>query len=421
MKQSVAWGKMKLAIDRMVNDFPLHAGILAQWRVVEDPSVNTMGVGFRDGKLQLVFALDFVNSITLDELGAVLHHEVNHVLFDHVLHIPPPGENKTARTIAQEVTVNEWVAGKLPGNCVLLEGYPDLPANEDTDTRYGRLRKRIRDGASGAGMKAAPNHQQGGIPTPDNHDTWGQIAGNAAQAKAASRMDIAMAWGNLTDEQKAKIAEPFQEIADSASQEVGLGDSSGAGIGNEAGTGRSAIQGGTARVPWQSALRRRVGRVFECRPRFGRPPRRFPGMVGIIPGKGRYAAKPNVMTVIDTSGSMSNKMLSDISAELMVMARHYKVTVVECDTEIHAVYPYRPINGVSGRGGTDFHPPLAPEFLRVQKPDLIVYFTDGQGPAPATSPKVPVIWCITEGGSKPTVWGDEILLAESHFRGIPTP
>ena len=49
------------------------------------------------------------------------------------------------------------------------------------------------------------------------------------------------------------------------------------------------------------------------------------------------------MACIDTSASMTSKMLEDISAELGVMAKTHTVTVVECDKRIHAVYPFKPM------------------------------------------------------------------------------
>ena len=116
--------------------------------------------------------------------------------------------------------------------------------------------------------------------------------------------------------------------------------------------------------------------------------------------------------MIDTSGSMSDELLADISAELGVMAKHFKVTVVECDAAIRAVYPYRPIKTVCGRGGTSFRPPLKAKFLRAQKPDLIVCFTDGSGPAPKKTPALPVLWCLTQDGEKPASWGEEIRMGE---------
>jgi predicted metal-dependent peptidase len=417
MKQSSALGRTKLAIERLASKYPLHAGILAQWSISEDESVGTMGVGYDGKRLRLIVCPTFAESVTMGELEGVLHHESNHVLFDHVLHKPGPSEDRAARTIAQEVTVNEWVPEPLPGQPVLLTNYPHLPPNEETDTRYDKLRGKAQpDNPNGGGQSQAsaagqvpPQPSSNGVPTVDNHGTWADMQKNAASAKSAIDMDVAEAWNGLTGEQKGKVGEPFASIAEKASESAGL-DGGGHGVGSAQGSGTEALAGGTANVPWQTLLRRHAGKILERRPVFGRVPRRFPELAGVVPGKGRFASKPKVMAVIDTSGSMSAAMLADISAELGVMARHFEVVVVECDASIQAVYPYKPITDVHGRGGTDFRPPLAADFLKLHRPDLVVYFTDGGGPAPCDAPTVPVLWCITEGGRKPASWGREVDL-----------
>ena len=121
------------------------------------------------------------------------------------------------------------------------------------------------------------------------------------------------------------------------------------------------------------------------------------------------------MAVIDTSISMTSEMLDEISAELALLTQTHEVTVVECDTEIHRVYPFEPIKNVHGRGNTSFLPPFEAEFLQEHRPDVILYFTDGEGEAPEQKPPVPVFWCLMEGGQKPAPWGKEIWM------GKPTP
>ena len=114
------------------------------------------------------------------------------------------------------------------------------------------------------------------------------------------------------------------------------------------------------------------------------------------------------MAVIDTSGSITPDLLELIDAELARLAKQYSVTVVEGAVKKHAVHPYRPLTAVHGRGGTDLRPPFEKDFLRKHRPDIVVYFTDGFGPAPARPPRVPTIWCLVPGGEVPVDWGRKI-------------
>jgi len=229
-----------------------------------------------------------------------------------------------------------------------------------------------------------------------------EFRAGAAEQERRLRNHIAFAWESLTDQQQSKVSAQFRELS---RQACGL-----AGPGDDPGSETSRLAKGAGRQPWQALLRRYVGRQLERRPKFSRPPRRFPQLAGLVPGWGRSGAKPRILAAIDTSGSLTDEMLAEISAELALMARRFDVTVAECDTRIHVVYPYRPITSVHGRGGTDLRPPLQQEFLRKHKADLVVYFTDGFGPAPAKPPRIPVIWCLTEAGVKPAAWGAEIKM-----------
>lgn len=373
MKYSKARGKVQLATARLATALPLHAGIIAQWRLVEDSSIATMAIGFQHGRLILSFSPKFVESLSLDEIAAVLSHETNHVLLGHCSREPLVGENRKAMTVAEEVTVNEWAVGPLPGDPIVLPDFPSLPPNESTEDRYQRLKSVIPDT----------------VQTLDDHSRWEQLRGALSSAVVATV--IARVWSGLTPEQKAKVNLPEAAIKlvekaarDASTLSFGCGESS---------------------VPWQQVLRRYVGRELRRRPVFGRVPRRLPHLVGVIPATSRSGSKPVIMAVIDTSGSMTASVLADISKELAVMSKTHRVLVVEADDKIRDVYPYRPVETVKGRGGTDFRPALAPEFLHQHRPDLVVYFTDGRGTAPVEQPSVPVIWCLTVGGRHPCAWG----------------
>jgi predicted metal-dependent peptidase len=96
-------------------------------------------------------------------------------------------------------------------------------------------------------------------------------------------------------------------------------------------------------VDWRRQLRRYAGRILDREPSYQRPNRRLPLLLGIVPGESSQSSKPKVLAAIDTSGSISQQQLEEFDAELERLARHYEVTVAECDARIHAVYRYQPI------------------------------------------------------------------------------
>ena len=170
---------------------------------------------------------------------------------------------------------------------------------------------------------------------------------------------------------------------------------------------------GSGNVPWHRLLRRYVREATDERPVFSRPPRRFPEFVGIVPGHQREPRRARVMAIVDTSGSMSVNELTMIAAELREMSRTHTITVVECDRKVRAVHALLgTLETMRGRGGTDLRPPFDQALLMKVKPDVIIYFTDGCGPAPDYPPLPPVIWCLTPGGRKPADWGRELSLPD---------
>lgn len=438
-------GKLKLAAARLLGRYPLHGAILAQWRPVADGSVGTVAVGVKGPSVRLKFAPEFVEGLPLEELTGVLVHEVNHVLGGHIWMDPRNYPDREAFTAAIETTANEYVREPLPGRPCLLANFPSLPADEDAHTRYKRLESgglgdedkdedakdgegrsdggandggnqeeaagddAEQDGEDAEGRGTTADGQDGSgkgenasaKPSPepvDNHGAWEELRKNRAMAESVLAATVATALGRLSEEQRGACSEQALVQAH--------------GIAGVTATTRLEKTEGRSQVDWRSALRRYAGRTLSRRPTFAKPPRRFPDLLGIVPGHSWQGEKPCVMAVIDTSGSIADRTLQEISEELGAMAKRFEVVVVECDSKILDSYPFRPLAQVRGRGGTDFRPPLEPAFLRKNRADLVVYFTDGFGPAPEKPPRVPVAWCLTEGGTKPAAWGHEIRMGE---------
>jgi predicted metal-dependent peptidase len=421
-----ALGKVEIAQQRMLQQYPFHARFIAAWQLHPTAAVQTMGVTVQNGTILLYFNPAFAVACSLPELMGVLHHEVNHLLFDHVFTDASRYPDRQALTVAQEVTVNEFVAEPLPGTPIVLAHFPQLPAYENTDKRYQRLANAdAQDNfQSNWAPKAGPRSQKTGSPTPktvppapksvppgmlpehvetlDDHQLWKTAIQAGPFEQMAVRVLIREVAAGLSPAQR-------QTLAPSIRQRIAA-----LGHGNRSGANRETLPSSThGQLAWQRLLQRYVRAATEVRPVFSRPPRRFPALVGIIPGRLYRPTRARVMAVIDTSGSMSTAMLELIGGELTRLATTHTITVVECDAVVKRTYPYRgQLDQVYGRGGTNLCPPFAPTLRARIRPDVVLYFTDGYGPAPDCPPPVPVIWCLTPDGQRPAPWGRVIRLPQ---------
>jgi predicted metal-dependent peptidase len=373
-----AEGKIQVAKERLARHYPFHVALLSRMRVAALSTIATMAVTTLADQILLLHNPRFVLACAIDQLGGLLLHELHHVLFHHLTMDMKDYPDTWALSMAQEVTVNEYIVEPLPPDAVRLEDFPDLPARESTSERYERLRK------------TAPP-QRTLRSTVDDHALWSEIHGDdQSEAALVQAIEAAAALAPVPKD-LWPIMKAHAGLSAGAMEEVFVHQKAGM-------------------LPWRQILRRYVGQALEVRPIYGRLPRRFPQLVGMMPGLGRQAAKVNILAVIDTSASITSAALSRIDSELRKLTRHANVVIVECDAAIQAVYAYRQLERVHGRGGTDLRPPFDRQFLAQQRADLLIYFTDGYGPAPEQPPRQPVIWCLTKDGEQPAAWGKVVRM-----------
>lgn len=399
--KSKAIGMIRIAIQRLASRYPYHAKILERFTVQHRSDTQTMAVAANGDGVMLYFNAEFVLGLSIDELIGVLLHEVHHVLFGHILMDLSAFDDLWAFIVAAEVTVNEFVNEPLPGTPITLDQFPDLPSHESTIRRYERLKEVQQRFTLRIPMGNPIVVHRGGNDRImiDEHELWGPSECNTDKADATLKSILQEAAIGIAPD---TIPRELQQIL----RRQGIGVTPGSGTTTLAGTSR-------ARLNWIRLLRHHLGQAVHRRHDLRRPPRRMPELVGIVPGRSHHSVKPRITAVIDTSGSLTPDLLETISAELGRLARSFRVTVVECDTKIQRTYPFKAITDVRGRGGTDLRPPFQPKLLRKLRTDLIVYFTDGYGPAPTSPPRMPVIWCITPDGKTPATWGRVIHMEEA--------
>lgn len=178
-------------------------------------------------------------------------------------------------------------------------------------------------------------------------------------------------------------------------------------------------------VRWQDVLKSTIRAAIRASAgnvdRTYKKPNRKQGGLGygagapVIPGWHRPV--PEVMIAIDTSGSMGG-LMPEIMSEVKCILDEIRapVSFVSIDAEVQSsgrTADWRVIAAESkGGGGTDFRPLYGhiEKMKKKDRPHILVFATDGCGPAPAEEPDdLRTIWLLCgDYTMKPVPWGTYI-------------
>lgn len=132
---------------------------------------------------------------------------------------------------------------------------------------------------------------------------------------------------------------------------------------------------------------------------------------------------PRIAVAVDTSGSMGSGEGSPLHAAAsevdgILRATNAAVQFVACDARVHSAKSVRTwqeaVREFKGGGGTDFCP-VFDHFKNLRAelpPEVLIFLTDGYGPAPAQQPMgMHTIWVLIGGCTNPPApWGDCIIV-----------
>ena len=158
------------------------------------------------------------------------------------------------------------------------------------------------------------------------------------------------------------------------------------------------------RRSWKRVIERFVRKISYSNVSYSRPQKRLLHMGVAMPGYTRGKAK--IAVILDTSGSISDEMLSRFLGEVRKILRENDVGgyLIMADVSVQAVMGLSKVRdhvSAVGRGGTSFVEAIErAESLGV---DGIIYFTDLMGEFPNKAPRIPVVWAVprNEIGEKP--------------------
>ncbi|MGH9041510.1 MAG: vWA domain-containing protein [Acidimicrobiia bacterium] len=353
-----------------VHQMPYFAAGLFALTPVESPRLGTLAV---DTSWRLYVDPDIVQGWAVEELGAVLVHEVNHLLRDHAGRgraVGVPDGWSPAWNAAADAEINDdLVDAGLP-----LPGAPILPetlgcrrhglAEEYLATARDPSEPNGIDCGSGAGGPARPWD----LPAP------GTAEGDGSETSGVTPAEVAT----------------LRRLVASAV----------AGHGNvPAGLARWSRQVLEPTFDWRRRLRFLL--VSAVRTASGaedwtsRRPSRRAGTTGgaVLPSLCRPTLE--IAVVVDTSASMDDTLLDAAMGEVkgILRAAGTAVTVLACDTEVHAsvrATDWRRVT-LPGGGGTALGPGLTAAARLRPRPGLVVVLTDGYTSWPSARPPMPVI------------------------------
>lgn len=417
--------------------FPYYFPILYALTLVPDRRVQTMGV--TPGYV-LAYNPEYVEQLGLQELEAVFWHEVQHVTDTFLLN--DMGLDHALLNKAADCCINHrgrLLGLKFPPGVYFPEMFK-LPPGLSTYPYYELLEKQqqanknkkpqqgAKEGAGSTGQEQSsgggsssnktsnPKSGKSGSPQPTPpEDGGGAGAGDChVPPDLARELD---AVSGKTDIQKKKVQKDFAEaVFDYVSK------------------GRGSVPGellewakvinAPAVIPWEQVLRSVLrGWVLsslrqEDTSTYRRLHRRNfleRGARVLLPGD--EAETPEVLIIIDTSGSMGGPSFSGSLREtrgVLESLGQDEVMILQADVIVHSeeMVPIHRLEAgefeMKGRGGTSFVQPL--ERAKELQAKVVIYFTDGDGTLPAVPPDFQVIWAIIDGVERRMPFGETVFV-----------
>jgi len=370
----------KISKELMLKE-PYYGFFLIMLNKVWRKDLPTAGVSKQNINYQLAINEEFWTGLSDMHKMGLLKHELLHIAFGHLTSFSS-FSNKKLANVAMDMEINQYIEDSwLPEGGIRIEDYEDLKLDKRAGCRYYydqllRLQdEKDKNGTTGndAMDKLLDNVASGDVP---DHSTWEE-------------------FDDMTDAEKKLIEKQVQKILQDAKEQTVKKR------GNVPGEieGLIVVEEFTApKFDWKGYLRRFTGvstKVFTKKIR-RKENRRYEDNPGL-----KIKMRQHMLLAIDTSGSVSDTELAEFMNEIHHI---YKVgvdiTVVQCDTSIKSIEPYRGKNEINvlGRGGTEFDPVLDYYNANLKKYTSLVYFTDGECYT-SVKPRSKVLWVLSERSS----------------------
>lgn len=339
--------------------------------------VPTAGVAKHNINYKLIINPEFWDSLEMHHKIGLTKHEMLHLAFFHPIYADSFND-KNLFNIAADIEINQYIdAATLPEGALMLDSFPEisLPSKAGTRVYYDLLNANKDKSPTLQNLLNAIDSDQmvsvDGLNNP-NHD-WKEFEGLSDSEKRLIKSQLEYQMKELASEVLKSRGTVPGEIAE-------------------------IIKNFTVyeepKFDWRGYVRRFVGKSIKIytkklRRKFNR---RFEDNPGL-----KIKQKKHVLVAVDTSGSVNKEELKEFFSEIHHLSKTGSdVTVIQCDTAISNISPYKKSTDIEihGRGGTSFDPVIEYYDSNQGKYSCLIYFTDGEAPAP-DKPKGSMLWVLS--------------------------
>ncbi len=440
--------KLTTARTRLIIDKPFLGALVLRLPMEEaDPEwCKTTATDAR----KFYYNREFIDCLSIEETQFMLAHEALHCALSHFARRQhrlthqwdlacdyainpllmkdglkaPPGtlhmreyENMTAEEIypligdlADQETLDQHVYDDSDS-----DGENNVAPSEDDFSDSDNTTRDSTPSAAPSGSQPSPQQQSGGSgnaqsATPQSDpQQQGKSASQQQQDQERNTGKGAEKPQPLTHQEKQNLSVQWQQrLAGAAQQAMQAGK----------------LDGDMARMvdfllqpqlPWRNLVSRYINAIAREDYSYTRPSTRR-GDPAIYPSL--RSAQIDIVVAIDTSGSISDREINEFVSEIDALKGQMRarVTLLACDSELAAGCPwvfepwetFELPKKIAGGGGTRFDPVFDWARQNDKQPDILVYFTDGEGHFPETEPGFDVIWLVK--GKAKVPWGQRVQL-----------
>ena len=350
-----------------------------------DLPMPTMGT---DG-LKIYYTESWVDKLDDNELMFSVVHEFYHILFKHPHWVQTLNLNQEVANIAQDIVINAMLIaddiGRAPNGVIRTNVYDTVRMNiSGIDFKFEKCSEK--------NFLEIYKEIMSKIPPPIDGGYKIKMSQNGNKVNPLDKVIPK----KLDKEQEEDVDGEVNQLNASAKIK---------GAGGSLARALDELTQGV--VPWKNYIRPVIDRAAAGFPTYSRPKRRMPPTNIIMPSIKRVGI--NVTVAIDTSGSISNKILSYFLGELDNLFNSYPKNSVTANVLYHTdrVYSIRKdakfiksaISKVES-GGTDHHEVF--EKAEELKSKVLICLTDGYSSYPDTTTIKNVIFiCIDKDGIVP--------------------